>query len=103
MLQQLDSQQPALIRSILPLTARSDTYALKMVELHQLNRQKQIEHLLNERDILSILQERREHDMAALSFPKLYSTFKSNMHVNFLMEAIEGVTLFEFQKDQVCI
>lgn len=41
--------------------------------------------------------------MAALSFPKLYSTFKSNMHVNFLMEAIEGVTLFEFQKDQVCI
>ena len=71
-------------------------YALKMVELQQLNKQKQIEHLINERDILSRLQERREQDLAASCFPKLYATFKSHMHVNFLMEPIEGITLFEF-------
>ena len=52
---------------------------------------------------MSNLQDRREQDLAAHCFPKLYSTFKSDMHVNFVMEAIEGVTLHDFQKHQVCI
>ena len=50
---------------------------------------------MNERDILSHLQESRERDLIASSFPKLYATFKSDQHVNFLMEPIEGVTLYE--------
>ena len=58
---------------------------------------------MNERDILSHLQESRERDLIASSFPKLYATLKSDQHVNFLMEPIEGVTLYELQKEQVCI
>ena len=48
------------VKCILPLTAPWNMYAIKMVDLHQLNKQKQIEHLTNERDILGALQERRE-------------------------------------------
>ena len=98
-----DYQGEGCVESILPLTAPQDMYALKMVELQELSKQKQIEHLFNERDILSRLQEQREQDLAASCFPKLYATFKSKMHVNFLMEPIEGITLFEFQREQVCI
>ena len=68
-----------------------------------MTKQKQIEHLYNERDILSYLQEQREQVLAAHCFPKLYATFKSEMHIQFLMEPIVGMTLFEFQKEQVCI
>ena len=41
--------------------------------------------------------------MVASYFPKLYATFKSEKHINFLMEPIEGITMFEFQREQVCI
>ena len=42
-------------------------------------------------------------DLPASNFPHIYATFKSQMHVNFLLEPIEGITLYDFQKDQVCI
>ena len=41
--------------------------------------------------------------MVATYFPRLYATFKSEKHVNFLMEPIKGITLYEFQREQVCI
>ena len=74
-----------------------------MVELQNLSKQKQIEHLRNERDILCRLNKERKNDPIASSFPTLYSTFKSAMHVNFLMEPIEGITLYEFQREKVYI
>lgn len=51
---------------------------------------------MNEKEILNRLQTDRDYEPIAANFPKLYSTFKSQMHVNFLMEPIEGITLYEF-------
>jgi len=85
-----------LIQSILPLSAPLSQYALKMVGIKSMTKQKQIEHLFNERDILITLQEHREQALAASNFPRLYATFKSDSHVNFLMEPIDGITLYQF-------
>ena len=80
----------------MPLDSEYSLYALKMVELATLSKQKQIEHLMNEKNILSRLQRERDFEPLACNFPRLYSTFKSEQHVNFVMEPIEGITLYEF-------
>ena len=73
---------------------------MKMVQMQKITKEKQIQHLYNERDVLCYLQ---QMNRPSKYFPKLYATFKSEVNINFVMEQVDGMTLYEFQKEQLCI
>jgi hypothetical protein len=85
-----------------------------MVAMHKLNDEMQVQHLFNERNILRHLWKvfkrnsmlgslgvnpnlvQNEEEAPVFFFPRLYYTFASDLHANFVFEHIHGLNLFTF-------
>eukprot|EP00899_Mesostigma_viride_P009418 jgi/Mesvir1/18478/Mv14326-RA.2 len=61
-------------------------YAMKMLKKMQLIKHKQVQHVINERDILL--------EVCHPSIVKLYATFQDKLHIYLLMEYVPGGELF---------
>ena len=94
-------------------------YALKIIPSKSLKDQKQIQHVLNEKNILTLLRDEPRF------FPTIYNTFSDLIHFGnlpsssgfrqriqnhnqgqylvFQMSLVRGVNLFKFQKHNLCL
>ena len=69
-----------------------DRYAVKLLNIHRAFDEGQVNHTLNEKQILSSIQ----HPFIV----KLYTTFRDNTYLYFLLEYVRGGELFDVLKKQ---
>ena len=66
-------------------------YALKMIKMSSITREKQWQHIRNESTIMHML-----HSQGLSFAPLLYTTFKTDLSQIFVMELLDGITLFQY-------
>ena len=81
--------------TLVPFRDHETQLAMKVIPMQCLMKQKQIEHLYNEKNILHYLNTNLYGEELEY-FPKLHCTFASDYHVNFVMERIDGINLLQF-------